>query len=150
MNAQETDRKAIEDRFRAEIAQHTLDELNGKAPLNVRNALRSDTHVEAWRREILKLLANTPKGEFFTKLQAKDREAAALARVANRKAHFEKMARTNPIKAVGSGANLGQISAMVLAAHIRVGTQEPVKATLQQISELTQGLIALESESCPR
>ncbi len=140
---QDADRAAIAAKFKAEIGQHTLDDINGKAPAPVRQALRSDAHVEAWHLEILRLLANTPRGNFWDKLDGRRIEAKATLTASLRKRHD--LARTGrPLKTFASGANIGQMAAMILAAHIKAGTPSPVAATVTDIHALAEELKSME------
>lgn len=146
MNAAQADKQAIESKFRTELAAHVLDDLNGKAPANVRASLRSSAHADAWHLELMRLLANAPRGAFWDKIEAKRKEAVEIRKTLSRKLHYEKQLAKKPDKLVGSSANLGQIAAMILSAHIKSGTPLRVQATLCDVRDLVRGLSEMSIE----
>lgn len=81
MNAAEVDRKAVLEKFMIQVAQHTLDDVSGKAALAVAQTLRSNAVVERWHLELVKLRGNTPVGtEFCRKIDSRIQEACFLER----------------------------------------------------------------------
>lgn len=121
MNAQQTDRQAVEGRFKAEIPQHTLDALNGKASHQVLEKLRSPAFVGEWVLELVRLQVRTPEGEFLGKITRSLIEARAVLKETRRKEHFKHVLSADAKRLQRDAKderNLGMMAASIFAGYV--------------------------------
>ena len=119
--AAQTDKKAIDTKFVAEIENHVLDDLNGKCPKPIADKLRSVHFAHPWHLCLLRLLGKTPAdSDYAMKIKLRIQEAQVWVKQAGIKRHADMMAAKSERKP-GSAGNRAQVAAIVHTAYLKLG-----------------------------